>query len=73
MGGVRGAGLSTVKIMIPEGVAARVKVQADLTPVKVNERRFPRKGDFYVSSDFDTAKNRVELEIDADLSTIEVK
>lgn len=67
------ADLSTVEITIPEGVAARVKVQADLTPVKVNERRFPRKGDFYVSSDFDTAKNRVELEIDADLSTIEVK
>jgi len=62
-----------VEITIPEGVAARVKVQADLTPVKVNERRFPRKGDFYVSSDFDTAENRVELEIDADLSTIEVK
>ena len=67
------ADLSTVEITIPEGVAARVKVQADLTPVKLNERRFPRKGDFYVSSDFDTAKNRVELEIDADLSTIEVK
>jgi len=67
------ADLSTVEITIPEGVAARVKVQADLTPVKVSERRFPRKGDFYVSSDFDTAKNRVELEIDADLSTIEVK
>lgn len=67
------ADLSTVEIIIPEGVAARVEVKADLSAVNVNERRFPRKGDSYVSSDYDTAKNRVELKIDADLSTVEVK
>jgi hypothetical protein len=65
--------LSTLEIIIPQGVAARMLIQGDLTPVNVDSRRFLLKDGYYVSSDFDTAKNRVELQIDADLSVVEVK
>jgi len=65
--------LTTLELTIPEGVAAKMKIQADLTPLTINERRFPKKGDYYISSDYETARNRVELEIDADLSTVQVR
>jgi hypothetical protein len=65
--------LSTLEIIIPQGVAARMLIQGDLTPVNVDSRRFLLKDGYYVSSDFDTAKNRVEQQIDADLSVVEVK
>jgi len=67
------ADLSTVEITIPDGVAARMLIQSDLTPVNVDSRRFSLKDGYYVSSDFETSSNRVELQIDADLSVVEVQ
>lgn len=55
------------------GVSAKIKTNTSLTALEVDERRFPRKGDFYVSPDFENAGNRVELELDCSLGRVLVK
>lgn len=55
------------------GVSAKIKTNTSLTALEVDERRFPRKGDFYVSPDFENAGNRVELELDCSLGKVLVK
>lgn len=67
------ADLSNLEITIPDGVAIKLMADADLSILKVDESRFPRKGDYYVSPDFASAKNRIELELDCDLSRVQVK
>ncbi len=65
--------VSNVEIIIPDGVAAKIKVDKGLSAFHVDESRFPRKGDYYISQDFESAKNRIELEIDSDVGRVEVK
>ena len=67
------ADLSNLEITIPDGVAVKLMADADLSVLKVDENRFPRKGDYYVSQDFASGKNRIEIELDCDLSRVQVK
>jgi len=67
------ADLANLEVTIPDGVAARLEVDTDLTALEVDESRFPRKGDYYISPDFERAENRIELEIDCDLGRVQVK
>ncbi|MDP2917753.1 MAG: DUF5668 domain-containing protein [Dehalococcoidia bacterium] len=65
--------VSNLDITIPDGVSVRIKAKTTLTAFSVDERRFPRKGDFYVSPDFDGAKYRIELTIESDLGKVDVR
>jgi len=67
------ADLSNLEIIIPDGVAIKLVTDTDLSVLKVDEHRFPRKGDYYISQDFASAKNRIELELNCDLSRVQVK
>ncbi len=66
------AEFSNLEIAIPHGVAAKVIADVDLSVFKVDESRFPGEGDYYVSRDFESAKNRVQIELDCDLSRVRV-
>ena len=67
------ADVSNVEVTIPAGVAARVEVDTDLSAQDVDESRFPKQGDYYISGNFDTAQNRVYLKIDCDVGRVEVR
>ncbi len=71
--GVITANVANVEVNIPEGTAARIRNNAKLGAVEINERRFVRSGDYYTSTDFDTARNRVELQLECNLGHISVK
>ncbi|MBI4285638.1 MAG: hypothetical protein HY670_07035 [Chloroflexi bacterium] len=60
-------------IVVPEGMAARIKAKANVGSFDIRESRFPRKGDYYVSPGFDTATNRVDLDIDVNVGKAEVR
>jgi hypothetical protein len=66
-------GLSTTTVYIPEGLAARIRVEGGLSAVNVDQMRFPKSGDWYVSPNYDSAKDKVELTIESGLSTLSVK
>ena len=67
------ADVANLEVTIPQGVAARLKVDADLAALEIDENRFPRQGDYYISPDFDSAENRVELELDCDIGRAQIK
>ena len=67
------ADVANLEVTIPDGVAAKIKVDVDLSAFEVNGGRFSRRGDYYISQDFDSAENRLELELDGDITRVQVK
>ncbi len=66
-------GMADLRVEVPEGVAARITTQGGLSSFEIDESRFPRQGSVYVSPDFETAANRVELIIDAGMASVRVR
>ncbi len=64
---------ANLEVTIPDGVAAKCKADVNLGNLQVDENRFPKKGDYYMSRDFESADNRVELEIDCDVGRVQLK
>jgi hypothetical protein len=66
------AGAASVRINVPEGVAARVKATVAIGSFHVDERRFPRSGGGYASPDYDTAANKLDLTVEGGIGEIRV-
>ena len=66
------AGAASVKIHIPEGVAARVKAEAGFVSVSVDQNRFPKINGYYQSAEYDSAENKVEIQSESGLGSIEI-
>lgn len=64
--------VADVTVQVPDGVAARIRVNADVSGVTVDESRFPRRGSYFQSSDYESAANQLDLELDADVSAVRV-
>jgi len=67
------ANAANIEVTIPDGVAAKIQVDTNLSVLDVDESRFSQQGDYYMSQDFVSAENRVELEIDCDVGRVQVK
>jgi hypothetical protein len=67
------AGAADITVIIPEGVAARIDSDVVAGSTSIDESRFPRVGDAYISPDFDTATNRIDLEIEAGASSVTIR
>lgn len=65
-------GAASVKVRVPDGVAARIKSQSGLASIKVNQARFPHSGSVYESSDYLTAANKADISIEAGVASIEI-
>ena len=67
-------GAASLRITVPEGVAARIVVDAGLSSVQIDEGRFAQlKGDVYTSPDFARAANRLDITIEAGASHVEIR
>jgi hypothetical protein len=67
------AGAASVKVQVPEGVAASVRVDGGLLGVDIDQSRFPRNDDkAYQSPDFDSAAYRVEIKVEAGAGSVTV-
>lgn len=65
--------LSNLDITIPQGVAARIKARADLGSAEIDKSRFPKQGDYYISGDWDSAGNRLDIDVKCDLGRVGIK
>jgi hypothetical protein len=75
-GYTRGAvemGAAALSIHIPNGVAARIRHRGGLSSISVDRSRFPRMGDAYQSADYETAANKVEIDIQAGVGSVDVR
>ena len=66
-------GLGSLRVRIPDGVAARIHTTTGLGSTSVDGARFPGSGGRYQSDDYDTAKNSVDLRIQAGLGSVSVR
>lgn len=65
-------GVGEIVLTLPSSMAARIRVDAGLTQVDV-PTGFIQEGDVYTSPGFDTAEDRVEIEIDGGIGRIVVE
>jgi len=66
-------GASTITLEVPQGVAAQIRHRGGLSTVNVDQSRFPSVGDgVYRSPDYDTAQNRVDVNLETGVTTIRV-
>ncbi len=65
-------GMTSLRLQVPEGVAARIRASAGLGSISVDRRRFPRTGGVYQSPDYETAQNKVEIRADTGLGSLVV-
>ena len=66
------AGAASVKIHVPDGVAARVEASAGLASVSVDQNRFPKMNGYYQSADYEEAENKVNIQIETGVASIEI-
>ncbi|HZD60910.1 MAG TPA: DUF5668 domain-containing protein [Anaerolineae bacterium] len=67
-----GGGATNIKLDIPQGVAARIKTAAALSSLRVDEKRFPKVDSGFASPDFESAQNKVDIEISTGVSSVTI-
>lgn len=67
------SGAASVVIYVPDGVAARIHTEGGLATFNINSARFPRAGSYHQSPDYDTAANKVEINIQTGVGSAEVQ
>jgi len=65
--------LSNLDVTVPQGVAAKIRVNPSLSYFSIDESRFVKEGEYYVSPGYDAAENRITLNISCDLGKITIK
>jgi hypothetical protein len=66
------SGVASVKIHIPAGVAAHINVQSGLSGINIDTTRFIKDGSNYVSSDYATAINKVDLSVEMGVGSVDI-
>jgi len=56
-------GAASVDLYVPNGVAGRIRSRGGISSLKVDTARFPRAGEYYQSTDYETAANKVDIDI----------
>jgi hypothetical protein len=67
------AGVGDIIVHIPENVGARIRIDKALASVRVESARFSRSGDDYVSTNYHTAENKLELDLETAVGAITIR
>lgn len=67
------AGAASITLRIPSGVAARVHTQSGISSIEVNTARFPRVGDVYLSGDYETADNKLDIDVQVGVGSVAIQ
>ncbi len=66
------AGAASVTIKVPGGVAAQIRSQSGVSSINIDETRFPKTSGVYRSPDYDTAVNKVDIDIQMGAGSVRV-
>jgi hypothetical protein len=66
-------GAASLDMRVPEGVAARIRVEGALASTTVARTRFPRQGNIYLSPDYDTAAHRVDIKVETGVGSTTIR
>jgi hypothetical protein len=65
-------GAASVKVRVPQGVAASIQIRGALAGIHVDKVRFPQSMEGYRSADYDSAANKVEIVVETGVGSIEI-
>lgn len=65
-------GAASLTVEVPPRVAARISARMALGSVSVDEVRFPPTASGYASPDYDTAPNRVDIDIEGGVGSVRI-
>jgi hypothetical protein len=66
------SGAASVVLHVPAGVAGRIRARGGLSDIQVDANRFRHDGDRYESQDFETAENRVEIDVQTGVGSVKI-
>jgi hypothetical protein len=67
------AGAAGLELKVPSGVAARIRYRGGLSSITVDSSRFPHIGGEYRSSDYDSAANKVDIDVQMGVGSVDVR
>jgi len=67
------AGASQIKLFIPRSMGIRIEADIALTSNNLKELGFTKKGDIYTSNNYSIAENRLDLDLEAGVSSFRVE
>jgi len=67
------AGVAGLELRVPSTVAARIRYRGGLSSMNVNTSRFPRMGGEYCSPDYDTAANKVDIDVHIGVGSVDIR
>jgi hypothetical protein len=66
-------GAASLSLVVPDGVAARIHASGGLSNITVDTNRFPRNRGYFQSSNYDTASNKVDIEIKTGIGSADIR
>jgi hypothetical protein len=67
------SGAASVDIRIPSGVAAHIEVKSGLAGINIDTMRFLKRGSVYESSDYMSSRNRIQLNIETGVGSVDIR
>lgn len=68
------SGAASLEFVVPQGVAARVRLEQGASSSNIDQARFPLLGgNVYQSPDFDSAANKVEINLEGGANSVSVR
>jgi hypothetical protein len=67
------SGAASVVVRIPSGVAANIRAHGGLSSVNIDTTRFQAMGGYYRSADYETAENRIDLDIETGVGSVNIR
>lgn len=68
------SGAASIDITIPQGVAARIRMEQGASAQNIDSSRFPQVMDgMYQSPDFDSAENRAEINLEGGANSVTIR
>jgi len=66
------AGVASVSIQVPDEVAAKIQSVSGLSSINVDQARFPKRNGGYISDDYQTSENTVEIRIETGVGSVKI-
>ena len=66
-------GAASFKIYVPENVAARIHFEGGLIDVKVDQNRFPRNGEYYISPNYDESDHKADIYFNGGVGSVNIQ
>jgi hypothetical protein len=67
------AGAASIKINVPEFVAARIRVSGGLMGASVDRIRFPKSGGYYQSPNYENSSHQIEIRVEIGAGSVTIQ